>query len=115
MHVNDVIAFISIEYLPTAHSVHSLGPESTLYFPATQLTHGPPSAPEDPALHIQSVFVMLVFFEVESVGQLIHTFEAAPTCPEYVPVAHTEHKSSPTVVLYLPATHEIHVPPSTPV
>jgi len=101
--------------LPITHNVHSLSPDSTLYLPATHLTHGPPSRPDDPALHIQSVCLLLVLFEFESIGQLIHTLEAAATSPEYLPVAHTEHNASPVVVLYLPAAHETHVPPSIPV
>jgi len=48
--------------------------------------------------------------------QLIQeTIDTAPNSTEYVPAGHTEHNASPLVVLYLPATHEIHVPPSTPV
>jgi len=38
----------------------AVAPGSTLYLPATHLTHGPPPGPDDPALHMQSVFVMLM-------------------------------------------------------
>jgi len=114
-HVEDVFAPISVEYFPIPHDMHSPGPVSILYLPAIHLTHGPPSGPYDPALHTQSVFVMLISFESELTGQIIHTLEFAPISSEYVPAAHTEHNASPIVFLYLPAAHEIQTPPFSPV
>ena len=39
----------------------------------------------------------------------------APTAAEYVAVPQSVHVSLPLVVLYLPATHPEHTPPSGPV
>lgn len=46
-----------------------------------------------------------------------HAVQAAvaPTVPEYVPTAQSVHAAFPLLVLYLPATHAEHGPPSAPV
>jgi len=38
-----------------------------------------------------------------------------PTVDEYVPAAQSKHATLPPLVLYLPATHAEHTPPSGPV
>jgi hypothetical protein len=49
-------------------------------------------------------------------GQALHVELAeAPTAVEYVPAAQSEQVAVPVNVLYLPATHAVHVPPSGPV
>ncbi len=54
--------------------------------------------PVDPALQVQLV------------GQALHVELAeAPTAVEYVPAAQSVHVAFPVNVLYLPATHAMHV------
>jgi hypothetical protein len=51
-----------------------------------------------------------------SLGQLAHaTAELAPTTAEYVPARQSVHGALPVSILYLPAAHDVHVPPSGPV
>ena len=45
-HVASEILAAPVEYLPLEHFVHGVEPFASLYVPATQATHVPPSGPE---------------------------------------------------------------------
>ena len=49
------VAEVVVRYVPAAQSVHVAGPIESLYFPATQPVHVPPSGPVDPGLQTQLV------------------------------------------------------------
>lgn len=89
-------------------------PVGVLYFPATQFTHAPPSGPDDPALHIQLAKVPLAAGEFEFAGQTAHVSDVAPTATEYLPAVQLVHAADPVRILYVPATHSVHVPPFGP-
>jgi hypothetical protein len=87
-----------------------------LYVPATHAVHVPPLGPVKPALQVQAVRAALASGELELVGhprQVVST--VAPTVVEYVPTAQLRHRDGPVVILYVPATHAVHVPPLGPV
>mgnify|MGYP007083791800 CR=1 FL=1 len=44
-----------------------------------------------------------------------HTLATAPTVGEYCPATQLLHAADPNTILYFPATHEVHGPPSGPV
>jgi hypothetical protein len=50
---------VVVRYLPTPQSVHATEPVVVLYLPAKQAVHVPPSGPEKPATHTQSVAASL--------------------------------------------------------
>jgi hypothetical protein len=49
--VDSSVATTVVEYFPAAQSAHTALPVATLYLPATQAVHAPPSGPVNPALH----------------------------------------------------------------
>jgi len=69
VHTPSVIAPTVVEYLPIAQSSHNTANATvvlrTLNVPATHCVHGPPLAPDDPALHLQSVSMTLAAGEYE--------------------------------------------------
>jgi hypothetical protein len=79
------------------HAVHASLPLYALYFPAKHAQHVPPSGPQYPALQIQAVTVVCPVAE----------------CPEFSLQA--VQAAEPLSVLYVPAAHAMHVPPSGPV
>ena len=90
------------EVLPSAET-ESLGqleqvaaPTDSLYLPAVQLVHGPPSGPLEPALHVHALLLALPEGEVERDGQL-------------------EQEAEPEKLLYLPAVQLAHDSPLAPV
>jgi hypothetical protein len=70
-------------------------PAPLLYLPAPHAVHVCPSAPDQPALHVQFVMLMLALGELEFVGQ-------ASQLPD------------PAALFHFPAPHAVHVPPSGP-
>jgi hypothetical protein len=70
-------------------------PAGLLYLPATHAVHVPPSAPDQPALQVQSVILMLAIAELEFVGQASQLLD-------------------PAALFHCPATHAVHAPPSSP-
>ena len=103
-----------IEYVPAPQSMHRADPVDVLYVPAVHTVHSPPSGPEEPALQVQLVKAELPAGELEFVGQVMHV-EIAVTAVEYVPAPQSVQLADPVDVLYFPATHAAHVPPSGPV
>ena len=70
----------------------------------------------DPALQMQSSSSLLAAAEFVPAGQFEHASELSrPVDMEYLPGAQLLHSSFPGGILYLPATHSVHGPPSGPV
>lgn len=115
-HVEASVAPTDIEYVPVKQFVHAALPLMVLYFPATHEVHRPPSEPVKPALQTQAATAELVFGEFEFAGHARHVeASVAPTAMEYVPAKQSVHATLPLIVLYFPATQEVHRPPSGPV
>jgi len=65
---------------------------------------------------VQAARAELVIGELELVGHAIHVVAiVAPDVVEYVPPVQSVHAALPVAILYLPATHNTHTPPSGPV
>jgi hypothetical protein len=115
-HVAIDVAATAPEYVFAPQSVHVADPVDALYFPVAQFAHVPPSGPVHPALQMQLDKVELATGELEFVGQVLHVvLVVAPDAIEYVPAPQSEHVAAPVDVLYFPATHRLHGPPSGPV
>ena len=97
------------------HGEHDADPASALYFPATHSEHVSPSRPVEPALQVQSVSSVLASGAWAFAGHPWHTSAVAPTSVEYCPAAQLLQTASPAAILYFPATHLTHEPPSRPV
>ena len=110
------VAAAVVEYVPDPQSVHTAEPVALLYFPAAQPVHGPPLGPVYPSLHVQAERSVLVTGELELLG---HTTQAdstvAPVVAKYFPVAQSVQVPLPVPILYFPAAHAEHTPPSGPV
>lgn len=89
-------------------------PVGVLYFPATQFIHVPPSGPDDPALQVQPAKAEVPAGEYEFAGQVMLVSDVAPAPRRYLPAPQSVHVAAPVDVLYFPATHWVHVPPSGP-
>jgi hypothetical protein len=98
-------------------SAHAAGPVSVLYFPAPHSVHVPPSGPVYPRLQRhEPIAVSPEDVCPDLAGQDRQVIAAvAPTVAEYVLAAQSVHAASPGAVLYFPAPHSVHVPPSGPV
>ena len=64
---------------------------------------------------MQSVRSLLACGAYELAGHDSHTSDVAPTVLEYLPLPQSVQSSEPVPILYVPATHAVHVPPSLPV
>jgi hypothetical protein len=68
-----------------------------------------------PTLQVQAVRTTLEIGELELAGHPIQVAASvAPTVVEYVPAAQSAHTALPVPILYLPATHAVHMPPLAP-
>jgi hypothetical protein len=115
-HVVAIVAPTDIEYVPAKQSVHAALPLIVLYFPATQEVHRPPSGPVKPMLQAQTLTAELAVGELEFAGHARHVeASVAPVLVEYVPAPQSAHAALPLAILYFPATHAAHGPPSGPV
>ncbi len=98
----DAVAPTVTEYVPPEQSKQAVDPLTSLYFPATQPEHTPPSGPVNPALQVQAVTVTLPDGELELPGHTEHVAEVlAPIPAEYVFTGQTKHTDdvlAPTVV-----------------
>jgi len=106
---------IAVENSLFSHPVHAELPRATLYVPATHSVQTPPSGPEDPALHKQSVCSSLASGAIVRNGHSWHTLEIAPIAMEYWAVSQLVHTAAPVATLYFPATHNAQKLPSAPV
>jgi hypothetical protein len=84
------------------------------FVPGTTISFG--MAVYVPALHVQLPTAELAFGALVPAGQETHVVATvAPVVVEYVPVKQSVHAVLPITVLYFPATHAAHGPPSGPV
>jgi len=68
-----------------------------------------------PALQTQAATAELAVGELEFAGHARHVeASVAPTDIEYVPAKQSVHAALPPAILYFPATHATHGPPSGP-
>jgi hypothetical protein len=73
------------ENLPRSQSLQSVS-SPDLYFPAEHSVHVPPAGPDEPALQMQSVKVVLPWVDIEFSGHAEQKDAVvAPTAPEYFP------------------------------
>ena len=115
-HVLDVVAPEIVEYVPPAQRAQEAEPGEILYVPAVQIVQDPPSGPLDPLLHVQSLRASLPDGDDDWEGQLKHMLAVvAPEIVEYLPMPQLMHVlDEPGEILYMPATHSEHGPPSGP-
>ena len=110
-HTDNVLAARVAEKVATPQSVHATLPLVVLYLPATHPEHTSPSAPVNPALQLQEALPELETGAFEFEGHVKQVDEPlAPTAAEYVAVPQSVHAALPSLVLYLPATHNAHAP-----
>jgi len=109
------IAPTTLENWASEQLVQAASPGSGLYLPAMHSAQACPLGPVDPILQVQSVCWSLLAGESEWDRQFWHTFVAAAIVAEYWPCRQLVHAAVPASVLYFPATHAVHVPPSAPV
>jgi hypothetical protein len=105
------------EYVPAVQCVQAAVPVVGLYVPAAHVEHIPsgPVYPGSQGSHIQELMDELAMEEVEPAGHARHvSVVVAAGVAEYMPAAQSAHTALPVVVLYLPATHAVHVPPFGP-
>eukprot|EP00960_Hanusia_phi_P064838 765933-Hanusia_phi.AAC.2 len=84
-------------------------PITLLYFPVGHASHGPPSAPVYPLLHLQSVIMSLPESEFENTGHcaqssLVDDAEKF----RYVSAGQKLQFCGPSSSLYFPGMHEVH-------
>ena len=89
-----------------------MDPAASLYLPSTHTLHGPPFAPENPALQVQLDKLVLCGIELVFAGHVKQVDE--PKVAEYVPLSQALQTTSPLTSLYLPVTHAVHVLPLFP-
>jgi hypothetical protein len=105
------------------HVVHALAPDTSANAPARQLVHTvallAPVTPEYfPARQLVHTAALLAPVTPEYVParQFVQTVSVlAPVTPEYAPAGQAMHALDPGTVLYWPAAHAGHTPPSGPV
>ena len=129
-----VISVFAVNACPefVAQSAHGAVPVAALYFEAAHAKHAPPSGPVYPAMQTQTLDALV---DCEFAGQATHAPAAdapvaaenvpapqlrhvsateAPVAAEYLPAPQSMHAAEPAVVLYFPAAHAPHAPPSGP-
>jgi hypothetical protein len=90
-------AATDVLYKLSPHSVQAAEPIISLYFPAPQAVHVPPSGPVNPGLHTQ----------------LVCAVDA--TTADCVLAAQSVHAAVPVAALYFPAKQAVHATPLSPV
>jgi len=111
-----VVAPTAVKYFPDTQLMQEALPRSVLYVPAMHFVQVPPFGPLDPSSQMQSLCTTLPAAVLEFPGQVWQTADVlAPTAAENVLSGQFVHSASPLAILYLPATHSLHVPPSAPV
>ncbi len=116
-HVEEALAPTAAEYDAASQSVHVAFPRLVLYLPATHNVHAP-RTPVVPAAQSNShaAKAELPAGETPPPPHEVQTLKTvAPVAPDHVPTAQFVHAALPPFVLYLPATHAVHVAPFAPV
>ena len=104
-HVETLVAPTDVEYVLIPQSMHVADPASVLYFPAMHSEQVSPLGPEEPALHVQAVKVVLPARASEFDGHVKQvTCAVAATAVEYLPTTQSTQPSDPAEALYFPAT-----------
>ena len=94
------VAPAAVPYLPAPQALQASAPATGLNLPAWQLTHGPPSGPDVPGLHLHWVIDELPDGDDDDAGQVEQALaDVAPTCDENVPGAHSLQASAPAIDL----------------
>ena len=129
-----VISVFAVNACPefVVQSVHGAVPVAALYFEAAHAKHAPPSGPVYPAMQTQTLDALV---DCEFAGQATHAPAAdapvaaenvpapqsrhvavvvAPVAAEYLPAPQSRHAAEPVPILYFPAPHAVHAPPSGP-
>ena len=112
-HTSDAAPTL-VENCPTVQFVHSLAPVVGLNFPGAQYVQIPPSCPEDPALQMQAVILLLPAGALAFAVHARHTSDAAPTLVENCPTVQFVHPLVPVVGLNFPGTQYVQFPPLGP-
>eukprot|EP00961_Rhodomonas_salina_P128247 1728100-Rhodomonas_salina.4 len=81
---------------PNGHGAHASDPTSSVYVPAGQMLHGPPSGPAKPRSHLQSLGLPLAGSDT--------------VCSSW----HRVHPAGPVTFLKKSGGHGWHGPPSGP-
>jgi hypothetical protein len=110
-HVDEALAPTAAEYVAAPQSVQATLPALVLYFPATHNSQAPGS-PLLPGGQSNS-HAVLAATETPPAAHAVHAL--APAVAEKVPATQSVQTTLPLLVLYLPATHPEHTPPSAPV
>lgn len=115
LHVPELVAAPTVEYVFGPQSVHTADPVPALYLPAAQPVQVPPSGPVNPMLHVHAPTALPPDPDELLDGQVVHTPDpVAPGVVEYVPAPQSVHVAAPVDVLYFPATQFTHGPPFGP-
>mmetsp|Transcript_31280 Transcript_31280/g.74320 ORF Transcript_31280/g.74320 Transcript_31280/m.74320 type:complete len:215 (-) Transcript_31280:2542-3186(-) len=95
-HTDPTTAARTVPYLPSEHSVQLLLPVAPLWDPFGHAGHGPPSAPEWPALQMHEACDGDLAGEFDPDGQAPHErFVPAPRAAEKVPAMQSTHTPTP--------------------
>jgi hypothetical protein len=86
-HAVAFVAFVIVEYVPAAQSVHAALPIVVLYFPGTQAVHGPPSGPVNPALQPTDTHALIFELPAADVEPAGHATQ--PVAAHVAPVRST--------------------------
>eukprot|EP00961_Rhodomonas_salina_P025301 341107-Rhodomonas_salina.1 len=105
-------AAVLLRYDPAAQSVQLPDPFTPLYVPIAHAEHAAPSQPSCPTSQMQSLMLSLPVSEYVLNGQLWQP-EAAVLF-WYDPATQPKHVPDPFMLLYFPASHATHGPPSAP-
>jgi hypothetical protein len=92
--------------VPALHGRHKPDPFTALNVPTRHASHTPPSGPEYPTLHTQSVTLLLPGGDEDWLdGHRTHA--APPVRLRYVPPGHSEQSPAPSSALKNPASHAV--------
>lgn len=98
-----------LEYVPLPHWVHFCGPGAGLYVPSTHAGQGPPSAPEKPALQMQSSLKALRCGALELAEHARQSdSSSAPGISWYFPALQSTQPSEASWSVYVPAGQSSH-------
>ena len=92
LHADSESAPTAVEYLPDPQKLHEAEPVLVLYVPAGHRTHGPPSFPFVPALHLHTDLLLLAGGEWDLVGHMVQVDSVIdPDDSEYLPALQPTH------------------------
>jgi len=106
------------------YAAHGALPDAALTVPAAHAVHGPPSGPENPALHVHTRVEPATEFELA--GHAVHGPPSGPENPalhvqaaasaepvaEFELAGHSEQLVARGLAWNVPGAHSLHAPPS---